>query len=236
VPGDAVVRITYFSDVLCVWAYLAQIKVDEVREVFGARVEIDPRFIGVFGNTAQKIGAVWKDRGGFEGYARHVVEIGQRFAHVPLHPELWRRDAPASSTGCHVLLKAVQVMQDEGELPAQRVERPGERPLVEELGWRLRSAFFAELRRVGERAVQRAIAEELELPVGALETRIADGRAFAALWSDAELQRTHGVQGSPTWMLNEGRQKLYGNVGYRVIEANVREALASGQSDLASWC
>jgi predicted DsbA family dithiol-disulfide isomerase len=234
------VRVAYFSDVLCVWAYLAQIKVDEVRATFGSQVEIESRFISVFGDTAAKLGAGWKDRGGFAGYARHVAEIAARFPHAPVHPEVWTRDAPASSMGCHLLLEAVRVLCDQGALPplapAPAAGAGSGRPLVEELAWRLRRAFFAETRNVGQRAVQHEIAESLGLPLGAIDARIADGSAFAALSADAELQRTHAVQGSPTWLLNEGRQKLYGNVGYRVIEANLREALAAGTRDLASWC
>jgi hypothetical protein len=36
-------------------------------------------------------------------------------------------------------------------------------------------------------------------------------------------------------VLNEGRQLLNGNVGYRVIEANIRELLVSNVVE-ASWC
>jgi len=36
-------------------------------------------------------------------------------------------------------------------------------------------------------------------------------------------------------LLNEGRQKLYGNVGYRIIEANVQEILHQ-PGNQASWC
>ena len=36
-------------------------------------------------------------------------------------------------------------------------------------------------------------------------------------------------------LINEGRQKLYGNVGYRVIEANIEELLTDN-TDRASWC
>ena len=44
------------------------------------------------------------------------------------------------------------------------------------------------------------------------------------------------IEGSPTFELNEGRQKLFGNVGFRVIEANVREVLRDPNQDQASWC
>ena len=44
------------------------------------------------------------------------------------------------------------------------------------------------------------------------------------------------IEGSPTFVLNEGRQKLYGNVGYRVIEANIRELLRTPTAGEMSWC
>ena len=47
----------------------------------------------------------------------------------------------------------------------------------------------------------------------------------------------HGVQGSPTFVFNEGRQMLYGNVGYRIIEANLRELLSRPSAEgMPSWC
>ena len=40
---------------------------------------------------------------------------------------------------------------------------------------------------------------------------------------------------SPSLLLNDGRQRLNGNVGYRVIAANVREILERPPGQL-SWC
>jgi hypothetical protein len=36
-------------------------------------------------------------------------------------------------------------------------------------------------------------------------------------------------------VLNEGRQKLYGNIGFWLIEANV-QSLRTPATDDASWC
>jgi hypothetical protein len=44
------------------------------------------------------------------------------------------------------------------------------------------------------------------------------------------------VKGSLMMILNEGRQKLFGNVGYRIIEANIHELLREPNPDQASWC
>jgi hypothetical protein len=51
-----------------------------------------------------------------------------------------------------------------------------------------------------------------------------------------ELCITKWVQGSPTYILNNGRQKLFGNVGYGVIEANIMELIRSPVAGAASWC
>ena len=40
---------------------------------------------------------------------------------------------------------------------------------------------------------------------------------------------------SPSLVMNEGRQHLNGNVGYRVIEANVHELLRKPVDEM-SWC
>ena len=68
-----------------------------------------------------------------------------------------------------------------------------------------------------------------------LRARLEDGTALAALAADHESAAALGVSGSPTFVLNEGRQKLYGNVGYRILEANVEELLRDDR-DSASWC
>jgi len=50
-----------------------------------------------------------------------------------------------------------------------------------------------------------------------------------------DLARTHSIQASPTLLFNEGRQRLSGNVGYRIIEANIRDLIEGAPGQL-SWC
>ena len=49
------VEITYFSDVLCVWADASQARIDAVKETFSDAVRIEHRFCSIFGDTASKI-------------------------------------------------------------------------------------------------------------------------------------------------------------------------------------
>jgi len=55
------------------------------------------------------------------------------------------------------------------------------------------------------------------------------------LSKDFDLIKEHTVTVSPTLIFNEGRQRLNGNVGYRVIEANIRELLHNPTEE-QSWC
>jgi predicted DsbA family dithiol-disulfide isomerase len=222
------ITMIHFSDVLCIWAYGAQIRLDEVRAHFGARVIPEYRFVSVFGSTAQKIGAGWAERGGFSGYARHMESVAARFPHVTVSPDAWERVRPASSTSPHLFLKAVQLLS--ADSPAAALER------FEAAAWALRVAFFRDARDIARREVQLEVAEALALPVGQLEASLADGRAFAALSEDADAQQRLRVEGSPTFLLNEGRQRLYGNVGYRAIAANIEELLHAPEPAMASWC
>ena len=92
------IRISYFSDVLCVWAYIAQIRIDELKSTFQERVSIDLHFTPVFGDAHRKLENRWRDRGGFQGYSHHVKEVAAKFDHVSIHPEIWTTDIPYSST------------------------------------------------------------------------------------------------------------------------------------------
>ena len=74
------------------------------------------------------------------------------------------------------------------------------------------------------------------MPADDIRESIDSGAAFAALHADQRDRTEGGIQVSPTLLLNEGRQRLCGNVGYRVIEANIEELLQPGDSGAASWC
>jgi predicted DsbA family dithiol-disulfide isomerase len=224
---QAPVAITYFSDILCVWAYIAQIRLDEAAETFGPDVHVDHRFLSVFGDTTEKIGRGWADRGGYEGFNRYLTQVVQQFDHVKLHPEVWLSTRPASSESGHLFVKAIQLSEADDSV---------ENGLSSEFAWRLRLAFFKDCRDVSRRQIQNELAEDLCIPLGPVESKIDSGDAHAALVADHQHRDRFKIEGSPTFVLNEGRQKLYGNVGYRVIEANIRELLRTPTAGEMSWC
>lgn len=224
-PG--VVPIVYFSDVLCVWAYIAQLRVNEVRLAFGDKVRIEPKFCSIFGDTRRKLETGWKDKGGYAGFNAHLRHSAEAFPEISVHPGLWLTVRPASSSSPHLFLKAAEIVEVSGQAA------PGS---AEGLAWRIRRAFFEEAQDIATWGVQAGLAEELGISVSAIDGVIKDGRAHAALSSDLQDAEAARIQGSPSFVLNEGRQKLYGNVGYRIIEANILELLRAPKADQASWC
>ena len=229
------VQISYFSDILCVWAYLSQIRVDELKEKFGKKLEIRYHFITLFGCTPARIGKGWQAKGGYDGFCRHILDVCKDYPHVMVNPDVWKTCRPFSSGTGHLFLKAVQNMEDAQTISNKEVSDFKNRTVFEELAWRVRAAFFKDAIDIGRLSNLFKIAEQIRLPIAEIEKQINSGEAMAALCADMELKTANNLEGSPTYLLNRGRQKLYGNVGYRVIEANVLELLER-KSNIASWC
>ncbi|MGA0604221.1 DsbA family oxidoreductase [Caulobacter sp. KR2-114] len=223
----AKVPITYFSDVLCIWAFIAQRRVDEAKATFDGQVAFEPRFCAVFGDTARKIAAQWGARGGYDGFNAHLLQAAAAFPEAPVNPAIWRDVRPASSTGPHLFLKAAQLAERDGAIAPGAAERAT---------WALRRAFFEDARDIARWDVQCEAGRAAGVDPSAVESLIHDGRAFAALATDYQDAAAMSIAGSPTFVLNDGRQKLYGNVGYRILEANIQELLREPHPDQASWC
>jgi predicted DsbA family dithiol-disulfide isomerase len=88
---------------------------------------------------------------------------------------------------------------------------------------------------IADRQVQFEIAAKLGLAIDLIQAQIDSGEAYALLSKDFDLVKEHTVTVSPTLIFNEGRQRLNGNVGYRVLEANIRELLNHPAGE-QSWC
>lgn len=215
------IPVQHFSDVLCVWAYVGQVRIDELCRQHGPDIAMDYHFVDVFGDIPGRITERWKERGGLAGYGQHVQEVVGRFEHVDVHPEVWQRNVPTSSLSCHLFLHAVQ-------------EAAGVSAL-EKAAWAIRETFFLKALDVSSRSLQMSIAEELSLPRGDIEKHLDSGLAAARLSSDLRVAAEQGIKVSPTLAFDEGRQVLQGNVGYRVIDANVHELLERGGTQ-HSWC
>lgn len=222
------IHIFYFSDLLCIWAYISQIRLKELKETFQDKIFIESHFVSVFGDVHGKLENRWNDKGGFKGYNKHIHEVAKKFDHITVHPDIWIQVIPPSSTSCHLFLNAIRILE------MKECFEPSEM-VFEKVTWAFREAFFARLANVSDRKVQFEIAEELGLSIAPIQAQIDSGEAYAQLSKDFDLVKEHTVTVSPTLIFNEGRQRLNGNVGYRVIEANIRELLHNPAGE-QSWC
>jgi len=236
--GPGVITIDYFSDILCVWAYGGQIRLDALQREFGDAVLVRHRFMPLFADTQTRIAEGWKDRDGFAGFGRHIQEVCAQWEHTRLHPAVWTQCRPVSCTTSHVFLKAAALCLGVAEGAGQGGEGAVDaRQRFEKLVAATRLAFFERAQDISRLAVLLELLAPTGIDADAVRARIDAGEAYAALHRDAELMKAYGVLGSPTYVFNEGRQLLYGNVGYRIIESNLRELISTHPvQGEPSWC
>lgn len=228
-----VVQVSYFSDVLCIWAYATQARIEAVKKKFGNTVRLDYRFCSVFGDTAGKIASNWQNKGEYAGFNVHLRKVAQEFQHIEVHPEIWLKTRPPTSASAHLFMTAVRQWQQERESQGQSGSATS---MYDQVMWAFRCGFFRDCRDIARWDVQCELAEGLGVDIHAIEKAIHDGTAFARLAADYQDADKMHIEGSPSFVLNEGRQKLYGDVGFRILEANIRELLRVPDSDQASWC
>ncbi|MAF82817.1 MAG: DsbA family protein [Gammaproteobacteria bacterium] len=220
----ASIRITHFSDILCVWAYISQIRIAELESTFSQDVVFDFQFFNVFGDVYAKMDRQWGGRGGLAAYGQHVQEVAAGFDHVNLCADVWSRNVPTSSLPAHLFIAAAKLLDSEqGSVVA---------PLF---AASIRKAFFESAVNVSCRDELVALAEGQGIKAADLDSKLDSGQAHALTAQDYKNATELDIRSSPTMVLNEGRQTLSGNVGYRVLEANIRELIRHpvGQH---SWC
>ena len=99
----------------------------------------------------------------------------------------------------------------------------------------LRQQFFTHAIDIGELEILLHMSSQIGVERSSIFSALQDGRAMAALSAYIRRAKDSGIKGSPSWVLNNGRQVLYGNVGYRILSANIEELL-NNPVDEASWC
>jgi len=210
------VRFSYWSDPFCIWAYVAQGKLDRLLLGHAHALEVSYRVVPVFGSVRWRFTqGPWASEG-VEGRVRKTAEIAQRFGHPEVSGECWRVAGQTSSWSPGAAIKAVSLARDAGVCPPHG-------PASYQLA--LRHAFFVDGLNIGSRRVQLAVAEQCGLAREGIEAALDDGRALAALWEDHQEREALGIQGSPTYVFDDGRAILYGNVSEGVINATVDELL-----------
>jgi len=80
------VTIEYFTDVMCIWAWGSQVRIDQLGKELGDDVRLEYRFIPLFAAAQQRIQESWQEKGGYKGFNRHLMQTAQQWDHLSLHP------------------------------------------------------------------------------------------------------------------------------------------------------
>lgn len=225
-PPRTHIEFSYWSDPLCIWALVAQTKLDRVLAELGTHLVVDYRIVPVFGSVHWRFTDGPWAKEGLDGRVTATRRIAERHGRTDVSGECWRRAAPASSWPPAAAIKAVFAAETRAEVAAgsgagyQRA---------------LRERFFVGEENIARRDVQLSVAEAAGVPRTAIERRIDDGSALAAVWEDHHERERLGIQGSPTYVFDAGHAMLYGNFDYGMLRSTVEE-LVRGSHPGRSAC
>jgi len=215
----------FYTDPLCVWALVAEPKIDAVQAEFGDRLVVRHRVLPVFGSIDARFSTgVWA-KGGIDARVAATARAAWLGGFKTVSGAGWRHE-PASSWGPSAVAAGVRQLEDAGEVPAGSTR---------EALRGLRHRFFLDDVDVTRRDEQRRVLEEAGLPADRVFRLIDDGPALARLAEAVERRATLRIDGSPTWIFDGGRARLFGNVGLRVVRSTI-QALLDGEESGCSTC
>ncbi|MCO4747486.1 MAG: DsbA family protein [Proteobacteria bacterium] len=218
-------RFSYWSDPLCIWAFVAQPKLDRVLAEFGDRIAVDYRVVPVFGSVPQRFRDGSWSKQGVEGRVAATRRIAEAQGRDDVTGEGWRK-MPASSWSPGASIKAVFALAEQGVIEAK---------CATDYQWRLRERFFLDDVNIAHRKEQLALVEACGIPTAKVEAMLDDGTALALLWEDHAEREKLGVRGSPSYVFDGGRTLFYGNFSYEPLRATI-EAMVAGHYAQGSEC
>lgn len=205
---------SYWSDPLCIWALVAQPKLERILDELGRRVRVDYRIVPVFGSLPRRFADGPWSKDGVEGRVAVTRRIAEQAGRSDVSGECWRRAKPDTSWAPAAAIKAVFGLDDGLGEEAGPVYQRG-----------LRERFFVAEQNIALRRIQLELAEEMRLPLASIEARLDDGSALRAVWEDHDEKERLRIQGSPTYVFDGGRAMLYGNFDYGILHATVEELI-----------
>ena len=213
--------IDYYSDVLCVWAWIAQRRIDELNKKFGDKIQFNYYYVDIFGDVATKMETQWAAKGGYDDFEAHVKHSCDDHDSVVINPKVWSTIKPITSANAHLVLKAIEL-------------KFGKNAGID-MALAIRKGFFESAIDISNLECLYQLIESSGFDMQLVKASVNSGHAIAALMSDYQQAKKNSIKGSPSYVIDGGRQTLYGNVGYRVLSANIEELLKNPANE-ASWC
>ncbi|MDO6444457.1 DsbA family protein [Colwellia sp. 1_MG-2023] len=203
--------IEYVTDVLCVWAWVSQQRIERLEEKFGDQIHLQFRYLDVFGDTQQKMQNQWADRGHYQGFAEHVRNSASCEPNAVINPKIWHEVQPTTSTNAHLILKAIEL--------AYHADKSKEIAAI------IRKAFYVKACDISQLSVLMQLVSEHGLDSTLVQNFLENGQAIAALMTDYQSAKQQSLKGSPTYIIDNGRQVLFGNISDKVLHANINAHL-----------
>lgn len=210
-------KIEYWTDPMCIWAYVAESRYDAVIERWADRIEVQHRLVPIFGSLAWRFHRGPWANGGVADRIIKTRQVAKANGFDSVSGECWSH-APTSSWAAACAVTAVFAMEGQGDAPP----RSGAKYQTA-----LRKHFFEDNKDISRRRVQLDLADRLKLSTSSMAALLDNGEALALVWEAHHERESRQIQGSPTWELDSGRCRMYGNFHVRALHATIESLLES---------
>lgn len=226
-PAGAQLEITYYTDPLCCWSWAFEPVWRRLLHALGPQVRFRYRMSGMIPDWRRYVDPL-NDIASPSHMGPQWLEVS-RASGMPIAPEIWHDDPPASSYPACFAVKAAAL---QGEVIGDRYLR------------RLREAVTLERRNIARREVLIEMAEASStgaggghhaawcLDVGRFMDALDDGSALAALRDDMRETRDHEIARFLTLVIRGAARNVL-LVGYRPYEQLVEAVQAAAGAALA---
>ncbi len=200
--------IDFYSDILCIWGWVGQHHNRQLLKRWDhTQVEWRFRYLELYGDVKARVEKNFRGEEAWDKYASAAERLVSKFEGLSVHPDIWRKTRPTTSMMAHQTIKAVE--QTHGELAAIEYSN------------RVREAFFAEARDVSQASVLTELLKEQSIAHHDLTTHLQDGSALAKTIAEFRQAENDKIPGSPSWVMDNNRYRLFGNVKPEIIIATV---------------
>lgn len=200
--------IDFYSDLLCIWGWIGQHHNQQLVHRWGKQqVQWRHRYLALYGDVFTRLKAQEKGEQAWEGYAAMSERLVDKIEGLSVNPDIWRKTRPTTSMMAHQAIKAAELCHG--------IE------FANDFSCRVRSAFFAEARDISQYSVLLELLQEHGAQHVQVVEKLQSGEALAACISEFRQAEQDKIPGSPTWVMDNNRYRLFGNVKPEIIAATI---------------
>ena len=206
-------EIDIYSDILSVAAHFVDERLERLVERYGDQLKVNYHWVSLLSDTDSP-----DKRNSVVDYYQHIEQLKNVSSYIQFNDSIWLNKIRTSSSGAHLFLKAVQLLEESRGNPSYSI--------VHSLANRYRRVYFEDGEDISNFLVLEKVLDELSIDKASVNEFIRNSKALNALIDDEKAcHKIHSHEVLPLLSFQRGNYKLYGDVSFKVIENMVENLI-----------